>query len=559
MEETMMQAQCAMPLGPLDDWTVRSIAARRLAESPDRPFIQEIDGNVESYGTFIGRATALACFYLEQGIKAGDTVGVLCGNGIPALHGWMAANLIGAVDVTINANYRGDTLRHVLNVAKPALILVDADLLPQFIEIADKLPLPKDVVLIGNNTDVKLPEMPGVAVHFYESIVAARPPLLPNATVKPSAAAAVMFTSGTTGPSKGVLMPNAHVCLLAHQSIINTRLTEDDIYYCAHPLNHIAGKFMGVLAAFAMGARVVLDRRFDAERWLTIVRDHGITLSLAHGPMIEMIYATPPTAVDQDHALHRLMCCPLPKSIGEAFEKRFGLRGIEMWGMTEMTCPCWTSYEGGRPEGSCGRPMLDFHDVRIVDPETDWELGEGEVGEIVVRPRHPWMMMLGYIGMPDETVAAWRNLWFHTGDAARRDSDGNFYIVDRIKDRIRRRAENISSFDIESAALDFPGVREAAAVGVPSGMEGDDDIKLCIGTTGQLDPAALLAHLAARLPHFMVPRYIETLPALPRTPTNKVRKRDLRDAAINTDTWDRQKVGIRLRELVSGSGGTRSN
>lgn len=169
------------------------------------------------------------------------------------------------------------------------------------------------------------------------------------------------------------------------------------------------------------------------------------------------------------------------------------------------------------------------------------------------------MMMSGYMGMPDETVAAWRNLWFHTGDAAWRDSDGNFYIVDRIKDRIRRRAENISSFDIESAALDFPSVREAAAVGVPSGMEGDDDIKLCVGTTEQLDPAALLAYLAGRLPHFMVPRYIEVLPNLPRTPTNKVRKRDLREAGISESTWDRRKAGLRLRDLTSGATGTGSD
>lgn len=555
----MTQSHQAMPLGPLENWTVRAIAERRLADSSERPFIQEVGGTAESYGAFIGRAASLGAFLLDRGIRKGDTVGILCRNGIPSLHGWMAANLVGAVDVTINASYRGDVLRHVLSITKPSLILVDAALLAQLSDIACDLPFLKDVILVQEHTETTQSEMLGISYHQYESVISTYQPALPNADLNPSDAAAVMFTSGTTGPSKGVLMPNAHVCLLAHQAIVNTRLTEDDVYYCAHPLNHIAGKFMGVLAAFAMGARVVIDRRFDAERWLNVIRDNGVTLSLAHGPMIEMIYATSPTAHDKDHAVRRLMCCPLPKTIGEAFETRFGLRGIEMWGMTEITCPCWTSFEGHRPQGSCGRPMLDWHDVKIVDPETDWEVGEGEVGEIVVRPRHPWMMMSGYMGMPDETVAAWRNLWFHTGDAAWRDSDGNFYIVDRIKDRIRRRAENISSFDIESAALDFPSVREAAAVGVPSGMEGDDDIKLCVGTTEQLDPAALLAYLAGRLPHFMVPRYIEVLPNLPRTPTNKVRKRDLREAGISESTWDRRKAGLRLRDLTSGATGTGSD
>lgn len=551
----MTQSHLAMPLGPLEDWTIRTLAEHRLAESATRPFIEEVGGGAESYATFIGRASSLGAFLLDCGIRKGDMIGILCRNGIPSLHGWMGANLIGAVDVTINAGYRGDVLRHVLSTTKPSLVLADASLMPQLAEIASDLPFLKDVVLVQDQAETALPGLPGIACHPYESIVSSPQCIPSDIDLKPSDAAAVMFTSGTTGPSKGVLMPNAHVCLLAHQAIVNARLTEDDVYYCAHPLNHIAGKFMGVLAAFAMGARVVIDRRFDAERWLAAIRENGVTLSLAHGPMIEMIYATPPTAVDGDHAMRRLMCCPLPKSIGEAFEERFGLRGIEMWGMTEITCPCWTSFEGDRPKGSCGRPMLDWHEVKIVDPATDWEVGEGEVGEIVVRPRHPWMMMTGYMGMPDETVAAWRNLWFHTGDAAWRDADGNFYIVDRIKDRIRRRAENISSFDIESAALDFPGVREAAAVGVPSGMEGDDDIKLCVGAMEQLDPAALLTYLARRLPHFMVPRYIEIVPNLPRTPTNKVRKRDLREAGINDATWDRQKAGLRLRDLASGKSG----
>jgi crotonobetaine/carnitine-CoA ligase len=547
----MTGMRSAMPLGPRDTWTIRNIAERRLAESAGRQFVAEVNGPAESYGTFIGRAASLSRFLLEQGVDIGDTVAVFCPNGIPALHGWMAASLIGAVDVTINADYRGDLLRHVLTVARPAVVLADSALLPQMAEIAAELPFLRHVVVVGGDGLTARPSFPGVDFHVYADIVAMPDAALPERVVKPSDVASVMFTSGTTGPSKGVMMPNAQVCVLAHQAIVNTRFTEDDVYYCVHPLNHIAGKFMGVLASFAVGARLVLDKRFDAERWLGVIRDNAITLSIAHGPMIEMIHATAQTPFDRDHALHRLMCCPLPKTIGHAFERRFGLRGIEMWGMTEVACPCWTPYEGDRPLGSCGKPMDDWYDVKIVDPETDGELDQGAVGEIVVRPRYPWTMMSQYMGMPQETLAAWRNLWFHTGDAAWRDADGNIFIVDRIKERIRRRAENISSFDIEVAVLDYPGVREAAAVGVPSGMEGDDDIKLCIGTAETLEPAAILAHLAARLPHFMVPRYIEIMPSLPRTPTNKLRKRELRDAGIGEATWDRQKAGIRLRELIS--------
>ena len=309
---------------------------------------------------------------------------------------------------------------------------------------------------------------------------------------------------------------------------------------------------MGVFATFASGGRIVLDQRFDAEHWLERIHHFGVTLSIAHGPMIEMIYRRPASTADSDHAMRRLMCCPLPKQIADSFEERFGLRGIEMWGMTEVACPCWTSLDGPRIPKSCGRALSEWYDVAIIDPDTDEVLPLGMTGEIVVRPRHPWTTMQGYLGMPDQTVEAWRNMWFHTGDAAYVDADANFFFVDRIKDRIRRRAENISSYDIEAVAQQYPGIREAAAVGVPSDYEGDDEIKLCIveAAADAVVPKDLLRFLALRLPHAMVPRYIEFLDVLPRTPTNKVRKRELRADGVSPRTWDRRASGIKLRQLI---------
>jgi len=191
--------------------------------------------------------------------------------------------------------------------------------------------------------------------------------------------------------------------------------------------------------------------------------------------------------------------------------------------------------------------------VEVVDPETDRPVPDGTAGEIVVRSRHPWTTMLCYMGMPEETVNAWRNLWFHTGDIAVRDSNGNMFYIDRKGDRIRRRAENISSFDIEAAVADFPGVKECVAVGVPSGYENDDDILVYIVTMEDavVEPPALLSFLARALPHFMVPRYIEIIDELPRTPTNKVKKKQLSQRGIQTSTWDRKGAGVSLKELIS--------
>lgn len=529
-------------------WTIRHLAARRLAADHNRTFITEAEGPTETYGEFIGRSAALANFLTGIGVGHGTAVATLCSNGLPALHAWLAAGLIGAVDVTLNPAYRGDVLRHALDMTKPPVVIAEAELVHALEAIRGDLPFVRDIILVG---DGDVGRTWPVACHAYASLTAEPAPGLPQATVRPADIGAIMFTSGTTSRAKGVMLPNAQLCLVALQAIEAVQMTADDVFYCVHPMNHVAGKVMGMFATFATGGRVILDKRFSAPLWLERVRRHNVTLTMAHGPMIEMIHAQMPTPHDRDHAVRRMMCCPLPKRIGAEFEARFRLRGVEMWGMTEIGNPFWTSLNGPRVPGSCGRLLDEWYDCMIVDPDTDERVPPGAIGEIVVRPRHPWTVMQGYIGMADETIEAWRNLWFHTGDAAFMDADGNCFFIDRMKDRIRRRAENISSFDIEAAANEFPPVLESAAIGIPSGYEGDDDIKLCVVPRpgAQVAPSDLLKFLASRLPHFMVPRYIEIMDKLPRTPTNKIRKRELREAGNTEATWDRQHAGVGLRDL----------
>ena len=534
-------------------WTVRDIALRQLRECGDRIFVQEVNGESESYQTFIGRSIALSHFLLGLGVKNGETVAIFTGNGLPGLHAWLSTALIGAVEVPINPSYRADILLHILTLAKPAVVVADNEVLPALAAIEKHLEFVRDIIVVDDKKSGPTATVTRKRLHDYSKIIATPMAEPPAVVISPWDTASIMFTSGTTGPSKGVVMPNGQVCLLALQAIQATSMDASDVFYCVHPTNHIAGKFMGVLAAFASGGRLVLDRRFDARHWLERVRRYAATISIAHGPMIEMIYQLPTSAIDREHSMRRMMCCPLPKQIASQFESRFALRGVEMWGMTEVGCPIWTPIAAQRIAESCGRALSDWYEVAIVNPETDEILEPGMIGEIVVRPRYPWTTMQGYLGMPQEAVEAWRNLWFHSGDAARVDSDGNFFYIDRIKDRIRRRAENISSYDIETVAKRFPGVQETAAVGVPSNFEGDDDIKLCIvpDPTIEISPLSLLQFLAAHLTPAMVPRYIEFLAELPRTPTNKVRKRDLRNSGITSHTWDRHAAGVKLRGMIA--------
>jgi crotonobetaine/carnitine-CoA ligase len=241
---------------------------------------------------------------------------------------------------------------------------------------------------------------------------------------------------------------------------------------------------------------------------------------------------------------------PTPAEIAASFRERFGVPLIEGYGMTEVNIPLYMPLDAPYRPGSCGRVYDRYFEVRVVDPETDEEVPRDSVGEIVVRPREPFGFMLGYNAMPERTVEAWRNFWFHTGDAGRQDSDGYFYFVDRIKDTIRRRGENLSSYEIERVLIEHPAVAEAAAVAVRSEIAGgEDEVKACVVLApGQaLSPEALLDFCQTRMPHFAVPRYVEFLGALPKTPTAKVQKAILRQSGISGATWDREAAGYRVR------------
>lgn len=544
----------ASPLGAeaRNRWTIPEVAKCRVAASGDKVFLRTTDGTEETYASFWRSSCNVAAALQEMGIIPGERIVTLAFNGPPALHIWMATALIGAVDVSVNTAYRGEPLRHALNLGDPLIVVVDASLLVALESIQLPVSL-KHIIVIGQADALSSSCLDGLQIHSYETLVGHLPVLdSVSPVVRPSDIATVVFTSGTTGPSKGVLMPHAQVCLVAHQVIEATLMSESDIFYCAHPLFHMAGKFMGVYAIFAAGGTLVLETKFDAEVWLRRIREYNVTVSILHGPMVEMIYAQPPSESDRSHSLRSLICCPLPRNIGSDFLQRFEIVSVEAWGMSEIGCPCWTDPLTDYLPGSSGKVLQKWYELAIVDPDTDEPVERGGVGEIVVRPKYPWAIMQGYMGMPEATLEAWRNLWFHTGDSAYLDRDGNLFYLDRLGDRIRRRAENISSYDIESAAEQHPLVRESAAVGIRSEYQDDDDIKLFVvvrrGET--IEPLVLLDFVSQRLPYFMIPRYIEIIDELPRTPTNKVRKKELRKKGITSKTWDRKAAGVSLRNLI---------
>jgi crotonobetaine/carnitine-CoA ligase len=541
-----------------EDRVLPRVLRRRAAERPDGEFLRIEDDPAETFGQVLGAAEQVAGQLAALGVGRGDLVPLLADTSAPSVHAWLGVNLAGAADVPLNTAYRGASLAHALNLYRARLMIAAPSLLPRIAEVAAGLPALETIVLLGEDT---APDPAGPAGLRLVPLAAAGP--VPDAAVRAGEevtgrdTASVLFTSGTTGPAKGVIMTHAQTYAIAQEIVDGLRVTERDLFYCFHPMFHMT-RFGSVYTALLAGCPVVLGRRFDPAAFLDRARRYGATATIGHGPMLEAIYRQPERPDDADNPLRTILTAPLPARIAEDFERRFGVRAIDTWGMTEVTCATMRPYQAPLRPGSCGRPRDDLLEVRIVDPETDEVLPPGQVGEITVRPREPWVMMQGYLGMPDLTVSAWRNFRFHSGDFGYLTADGYLYFAERSGDRIRRRAENVSAYDIESAAASHPRVQDCAAVGVASEYESDDDIKLCVVPVPgpPLDEADLIRHLAGGLPHYMVPRYIEVLPDLPRTPTGKIRRQVLRSAGTGPGVWDRAAAGVSVRAL-SREGRTR--
>jgi carnitine-CoA ligase len=536
-------------------WTLDRVFRARVRASPDAPFLESAQtGEILSFQQAFERAGALAARLAAHGIAPQQRVGLMASNSLAALNCWFALNLAGATDVSINPASRGQVLEYLVGKADISVLIVEPEYLPQLLASEDALPGLREVIYFQREGDSAAP--PQVQPRRLKLTALSSLPRAAAQWSPPAASggdvASVLFTSGTSGPSKGVMVTHAHALLSARSCVQGARMTPADTLYCFHPFFHMAAKHCGILSTLLAGSRVVVERTFDPTTWLDSVRRHGATLSLGHGPMLEMIFQQPARPDDGDSPLTRVVCAPMPRHIAREFEQRFGVLAIEIWGMSEIGLPCWRPCDEPLLPGSCGPVLSEWYEVRVADPVTGDELPRDAVGELRVRPKHRETVMAGYLADPGATQAAWSGEWFCTGDSGIMDENGWVYVLDRMTDRIRRRGENISPADIERAAGSHPTVFECVAVGVPSGFVSDDDVKLCVvARPGQvLDPFEMTRWLTARLPHFMVPRYIEVLPQLPRTPTNKVRRSELRKSGVGAGTWDRKAAGVSLRQLV---------
>jgi crotonobetaine/carnitine-CoA ligase len=504
-----------------------ALLERNAARSPNLVVLKFDSGEQFTALELLAAARARAAGLQQLGVRQGELVLSWFANSPAAVLNWLALNLLGAVYVPINTACRGNPLQHVIATSKAGLMLADGALIERLAAV--RTGGLQRIVVSGPER----PALPGVALldaACLDGDAARLQP--PSRPVQPWDTQCVIFTSGTTGPSKGVICSYRHTWTAAVEF---RHVGTGDTNLVALPMFHIGG-ILGVNFALIHGGTAAVVERFRTQTFWDTVRALGVTTTGLLGTMVQFLVQQPVQAGERDHPLRKVVIAPFGDE-ALTFAKRFGVQVFTEFNMTELSVPLWAG-PGTVLRGACGRPRQGVT-LRLVDGN-DEEVAPGAIGELILRPDDPWTLCDGYLNDPVATARAWRNGWFHTGDLFRRDADDNYFFVDRAKDMIRRRGENISSFEVEAELLAFPGVCAAAAVPVP-GDGGEDEVlavlQLQPGAT--LDPAALIAFLQARMAAFMVPRYVRVVAQLPLTPTQKIEKHVLRAAGITADTWDR--------------------
>jgi carnitine-CoA ligase len=508
------------PMPPPEQFDFRRVLERFAALKPAATCVIDPSGDSWTWGEAADQMRGAAQAMSDLGLPRGDRLGVMLPNGFDWLRAWWGAAGLGITVVAINPALRGEMLRHVCTETEVHRVVTTPDLWPRVAELGMPVALvdPETIRPSGKAADVDWPE-----VHPWDP-------------------AMINFTSGTTGPSKGVATTHMH--LHAAAATDGWGLTDRDTVFAHMPLFHTGG-MAPAMACWQAGGIVALRSQFRASTFLDEVRSVGATFVVLVGTMASVLHAMPMTPDEDDNPLRMVNMIPLIPDIA-GFMKRFGIPEVQvMYGMTEVPQALHYSWKGSVERPTAAGILRPGFEAQIVD-EDDIPVADGTVGELTLRNDRPWTITTEYVNRPADTARAWRNGWFHTGDLFIRE-DEFFYFQDRGTDSLRRRGENISSYEVERAVLAYPDVSEAACVGVRT-EHGDQDVKIFVARAGgkAVDYVDLLNSLRQELPYFAVPRFVEVMDELPKTPTGRIRKDVLRERGNSSATWDRESAGVKV-------------
>jgi carnitine-CoA ligase len=545
-----------------EQFTVPQLFARRLETDPDGEYL-DLGGVGLSAGDVMAAADRFGGALQQLGTAQHDRVASLLENSAPALLTWTGTACAGRIAVPINTAYKGAYLTHQLRDSGSRVIVVAASYFDRVAAIAQDVPTLEHVIVVDDEdagedmedeaaaTALAVPSPGAVTVHRWDDIMAAAE-RAPAVAVRPSDLATFIYTGGTTGLSKGCMLSHNYHEALARQIGLCWKRTADDVVWTPLPMYHFNALVTAIVGTLLFGGRGAIFRRFSVSQFWPEMNRVGATVTSTLGTMAYLLAhdvdrpEMPRSGAAEANRTLRLMgAAPLPPEVDSVIRSRFGIDTFSgAYGVTEASLVSW------QPPGVENRPNAagvindEFFDVRIFDDD-DHELPAGTDGEIVLRPKQPHVMFEGYWGRPEVTVETTRNLWYHTGDIGRLDEDGYLYFVDRKADYLRRRGENIASFEVERILMSHGALADVAVHAVPSPLT-EDDLKVTatVKEGAGLSEEELFRWCIDQLPYFCLPRYIEFRPALPRSPVGRVLKRELREEGVTPATWDAEASGI---------------
>jgi carnitine-CoA ligase len=527
---------CAVTSFPPSDRILSTILTRQAERYGERVLL--VAGETRwSFGQTAAIAAASAQALVDAGIRPGDRVALMCSNRPEFLQVYLGCAWLGAIAVPINTALRGFQLSHIFRNSRPALLVVETQFVDAIESVEAGVELPPRTWIVGaaaGAVDARLSAVPLPALGAAA----------PAGAVRPGDTVAILYTSGTTGPAKGVCCPQAQLFWWGIYSARALGVREGDVLFTTLPLFH-TNALNAFYQALLNGCTYVLEPKFSASGFWAAAQRHNATVGYLLGAMASMLLAQPTNANDKAHRLRVALGGGVPPQIHGPFLQRFGVPLVDGYGSTETNFVFAGTIPSDRP-GTMGYLAYGI-EARIVD-ENDSALPDGQAGELVLRAGEPFAFATGYFGMPEKTVEAWRNLWFHSGDRVVRDADGHYRFIDRMKDSIRRRGENVSSWEVEQTIQSHPAVAACAIYPLPSELGEDEVAAAILLEPGQsLEPVDIVRHCEGQIAYFAIPRYVRILGQMPLTENGKIKKGVLREAGITTDTWDREAAGVKVR------------
>lgn len=516
------------------DLAVGAFVRERAARYGGKLLAAFQDGRTLTYEEADRRSERFGSGLIALGLAPGDRVGVMLHNSPECLIASFGIAKAGLQEVPLHTAQKGEGLAHILRVAGMRALIIDGAFHDRFAPLVSELARPGAVVATDRIADAGSSgpwiQFNDIANHTLDHLPAV-------SATQPST---ILFTSGTTGLPKGVVRSHRADLLTSLRAAACMKYGAGDVLFSVFPLSHLNAKVNTLMGAMHAGASAVFYERFSASTFWESTRKHGATSATFQGAMLEILWKTREPQ-DRDNPVATGRAAPVPAALHRDFEEYFRIRLYETFGATETGI---VSFNAERRPGSCGKPLEEHFEVAVLDPE-DNILEAGQPGILAIRPRVPYAMFTSYLDMPDYTLGAFRNLWFHTGDLVVQDADGYLSFVTRKSDSIRRRGENISPWEVEQAVTQVPGVLECVAYGVPSALTEEEVMVAVVRDRSgpELTPERIVSRCEDLLPRHAVPHYVRFVEAIPKTESQRARREEFKAEGVTSDTWHRSTQG----------------